>query len=46
MQEEGSEWFHREAATLKKKLAYKEVIKIHYTRKAVENYKQLRKEDK
>jgi hypothetical protein len=27
MQEEGSEWFHREAATLKKKLAYKEVIK-------------------
>jgi mRNA-degrading endonuclease RelE of RelBE toxin-antitoxin system len=31
---------------MKKKSAYKEMIQIHYTRKAVENYKQLQREEK
>jgi hypothetical protein len=31
---------------LKKNSAYKEMIQRHYTRKAVENYKQLRREEK
>jgi hypothetical protein len=43
-----SEWFdkHEEEATLKKILAYKGMIQRHYTRKAIENYKQLRREEK
>jgi hypothetical protein len=43
-----SEWIDKECeeATLKKNLAYKEIIQRHYTRKAVENYKQLRREEK
>jgi hypothetical protein len=51
-QEEGSrkrsEWFEckREEATLKKNLAYEEMIQRHYNRKAVENYKQLIREEK
>jgi hypothetical protein len=42
-----SEWFDKECeeATLKKNLAYKEMIQRHYTRKAVENYKQIRREE-
>jgi hypothetical protein len=42
------EWFDKECeeATLKKNLAHKEMIQRHYTRKAVENYKQLRREEK
>jgi hypothetical protein len=42
-----SEWFDKESekATLKN-LAHKEMIQRHYTRKAVENYKQLWREEK
>jgi hypothetical protein len=42
-----SKWFDKECeeATLKN-LVYKEMIQRHYTRKAVENYKQLRREEK
>jgi hypothetical protein len=41
-----SEWFNNECkeVTLKKNLAYKEMI--HYTREAIENYKQLGREEK
>jgi hypothetical protein len=44
---EMSEWFDKECdeATLKN-LAYKEMIQRHYARKAVEHYKQLRREEK
>jgi hypothetical protein len=43
-----SEWFDKECeeATLKKNPAYKEMTQRHYTRKDVENYKQLRREEK
>jgi hypothetical protein len=43
-----SELFDKECeeVTLKKSLAYKEMIQRHYTNKAVENYKQLRREEK
>jgi hypothetical protein len=42
-----SKWFDKECeeATLKN-LVYKEMIQRHNTRKAVENYKQLRREEK
>jgi hypothetical protein len=43
-----NEWFDKECeeATLKKNLSYKEMIQTHYTKKAVEKYKQLRREEK